>query len=663
MGNQLARLGVCADTVDKQVKKFNAKVENIQMDYKINIDEKNDYTYDEGGNNYLNINYDVLTHDMIEWIRIAPTTGPAQQGDFLHKYLIDAYITFIRVEMCDMEGITTTDIIKLDKHITEKFGRMIGNLDEVFNTAGYTTFCRNFFGTMTSKKARTLLEYQPAPDQCELALDIHSFGDMRPDHTKIAENNRASDLIRLRKLPPNSDYLLTCCYICNQPLGDGEGSDIMERNCEHILPVSDALFHLNLVQDSKTRFHRSTTRQLNRVIIKEYRYAHECCNIIKTNDQWIIGDNPRYAVNNREILTSINNIHAGIGKKRLDCEQISKIYPDINNIRSHDNIIRICNNYIQPIVNYINGLIVAIGHMNGLPESQAFIVYNMLSKIRFLSRISGPRAVAAFRILIERSQGKDAIPDPSTEILKNTVKSRRIAAEEVDQELANIREKDERKINKRGAPRVNPSEMEPGVNKEITDENLKRISERKRGDTLIAETIVKKEAAKARRGGSRKSKITGGYIDEYAWIQNNIIYEQLYVFLLAYYPVYLKQRNVAHATIDEYLSNIKIIDEVATYFNRPQILEYLHNTKQPIHSITVSTTPTSTLTTPKQNFNAFFKALNKSKYQPRQSPNSSLNSSPYQLVSSFGGKLTCHTKRRTNRRTKKHAKKRRTRKN
>jgi hypothetical protein len=186
----------------------------------------------------MNKNSVELKKNMIEWIRIAPTTGPAAQGDFLHKYLIDAYITFIRGEMCDMEGITTTDIIKLDKHITEKFGRMIGNLDEVFNTAGYTTFCRNFFGTMTSKKARTLLEYQPAPDQCELALNIHV--DMRPDHTKKAENNRANELIKLRMLPPNSNYLLTCCYICNQPLGYGEGSDIKERNCEHILPVSDA---------------------------------------------------------------------------------------------------------------------------------------------------------------------------------------------------------------------------------------------------------------------------------------------------------------------------------------------------------------------------------------------------------------------------------------
>ena len=64
------------------------------------------------------------------------------------------------------------------------------------------------------------------------------------------------------------------CYICGLAMRDNVES--MMPSCEHILPIMQAMFFLDLYRSSDVQ----TEKQMN-ILKLEYAYTHRCCNLIK----------------------------------------------------------------------------------------------------------------------------------------------------------------------------------------------------------------------------------------------------------------------------------------------------------------------------------------------------------------------------------------------
>jgi hypothetical protein len=73
------------------------------------------------------------------------------------------------------------------------------------------------------------------------------------------------------------------CYICGfdfDPRTEG-----LQATCEHILPIIQAIFFLDLYRGSEKGKH--TTAQMD-ILRKEYSWAHRCCNYVKADNSFLV---------------------------------------------------------------------------------------------------------------------------------------------------------------------------------------------------------------------------------------------------------------------------------------------------------------------------------------------------------------------------------------
>ena len=112
----------------------------------------------------------------------------------------------------------------------------------------------------------------------------------------------------------NMDYSVKNCYIC--------GIDIVSpphetAECEHVLPIMSAISHLWLTQE---RIERYTPAEVSALKL-EYAWAHECCNQIKSNYEFIQLNYPsrRYEVNMELINAYYTKLYSSA---TYDCGQI-----------------------------------------------------------------------------------------------------------------------------------------------------------------------------------------------------------------------------------------------------------------------------------------------------------------------------------------------------
>lgn len=75
----------------------------------------------------------------------------------------------------------------------------------------------------------------------------------------------------------------TTCYICGFGFLDQEG---LRPTCEHILPIIQAIFFLDLYRPSEKEQIMADATKLS-VLRKEYAWAHQCCNYIKSDDSFL----------------------------------------------------------------------------------------------------------------------------------------------------------------------------------------------------------------------------------------------------------------------------------------------------------------------------------------------------------------------------------------
>jgi hypothetical protein len=171
----------------------------------------------------------------------------------------------------------------------------------------------------------------------------------------------------VKKKAPEDDV----CYICG--FAFDESTEGLQRTCEHILPIVQAVFFLELY---------TTGKPINKAQLLEYDWAHRCCNYVKNDYSFlktVMRNNyPAYVANSNQIsvtLSLIQNIKKDpeTGKQKfIGLEHIQpKIdtNPEWKKTRSN----YILDTKIKPIVEYIaekgdNGIALMIGYKNCLAD-------------------------------------------------------------------------------------------------------------------------------------------------------------------------------------------------------------------------------------------------------------------------------------------------------
>jgi hypothetical protein len=306
--------------------------------------------------NSLEIDYLSLIENIRNWIAI--DESPEGVLDHMSVYLIDAFQTSLKG--CTNANLTVSDITKIKDMLGVKLRPALDQMLTMKNAednAKYTLFCSTFLGQMSGIEARGILEVLDPDPQCNATVDAKKV-----------------------------------CWICGNPLRWETVEEEAKPQCEHILPISDALFHLNLYQN---RSSISTLGKYDVGILKlEYLWAHACCNLSKQNLRYIATEpNGRYKVNDNGINTTIKRI-----KNNLDTFDCQAIFQSKGGPKYAKLTLQRIRKYIEPIVETINNHIEYIASIGtGINKQKGYIVYEYLIMIRFFSRIPGNTLVNAFK--------------------------------------------------------------------------------------------------------------------------------------------------------------------------------------------------------------------------------------------------------------------------
>ena len=226
------------------------------------------------------------------------------------------------------------------------------------------------------KKCRDIYEHSGIEKQCMVVLE------------KTTEPAKARDSIYANKK----------CYLCGFRFQNADG---LKPSCEHILPIIQAVFLLDLWRPKQ-----KYTKEEFDVLTMEYDWAHTCCNLVKGAKPYlntIIDKNdpyPRWDFNSegtRDIFVSIvdgTHDYPGISVIRNKLLELFKTQPKDTWIQT--NIDRIKTTKIDPIVKYINskghgGEVAILGFNNCLnPKSLSDEFYDLIQQEKQKKRIPPP---------------------------------------------------------------------------------------------------------------------------------------------------------------------------------------------------------------------------------------------------------------------------------
>jgi hypothetical protein len=165
------------------------------------------------------------------------------------------------------------------------------------------------------------------------------------------------------------------CYICGFDFDDR--TEGLQPTCEHILPIIQAIFFLDLYRGADKGKH--TPEQLD-ILRKEYAWAHRCCNYVKGDDSFLVTklnkvtNLPRWDFGVNQTTRVLSNIH-----KTYKYEGTSTIQALIAT-KGYDIWLRERLDYIKTekmnnIVNYIDskgmgGTVIMIGFGNCVDASK-----------------------------------------------------------------------------------------------------------------------------------------------------------------------------------------------------------------------------------------------------------------------------------------------------
>lgn len=201
-----------------------------------------------------------------------------------------------------------------------------------------------------------------------------SYNDWRED--KLSKVSNQDQCRRALNIPPStkiSDLQIgnIKCYLCGRFILAPPPQAVME--CEHILPIITSLSHWWLVKSTVDKY---STEELSNLKY-EYKWAHRCCNQLKSNYDFIYFDNGCggfkkkfiYRVNEKMIKGIVDEIREN--KKLYDCDKIEGKIPDNQEISIAKDI--------QPIVDEIN---------KNVSKCTDYDTYILLTKYKVLSALT-----------------------------------------------------------------------------------------------------------------------------------------------------------------------------------------------------------------------------------------------------------------------------------
>lgn len=159
------------------------------------------------------------------------------------------------------------------------------------------------------------------------------------------------------------------CYICGFDFDDK--IDGLQPTCEHILPIIQAIFFLDLYRGSEKGKH--TPEQMD-ILRKEYAWAHRCCNYVKGDSSFLVTKInkatgfPRWDFGLNQTTKILSDIH-----KTYKFEGTTTVQAMINaktyNVWLNERLDFIQNQKIADIVKYIDtkgmgGTVIMIGFAN-----------------------------------------------------------------------------------------------------------------------------------------------------------------------------------------------------------------------------------------------------------------------------------------------------------
>ena len=150
------------------------------------------------------------------------------------------------------------------------------------------------------------------------------------------------------------------CYICNNTFYNRYNDDFFQMDCEHILPLESAITHIAILQDKKSVF--------DDYLRKEYKWAHNCCNVIKSDIDVI-----KYTENGWQV--DIDNIEIILDKiNESRSSRCSNMTNRFGPVYTDDNV----NNFIstvEPLVDIIN----ENSHLIGENYYKLYLFYKLIS--------------------------------------------------------------------------------------------------------------------------------------------------------------------------------------------------------------------------------------------------------------------------------------------
>jgi hypothetical protein len=159
------------------------------------------------------------------------------------------------------------------------------------------------------------------------------------------------------------------CYICGFDFD--EKINGLQPTCEHILPIIQAIFFLDLFRSSDKGNH--TPQQMD-ILRKEYAWAHRCCNYVKADNSFLVTKIDRatkfprweFGVNQTtKVLSDIHKTYKYDGTRTVQALINAKGY----DVWLQERLGYINTEKMNPIVKYISdkgmgGTIIMIGFAN-----------------------------------------------------------------------------------------------------------------------------------------------------------------------------------------------------------------------------------------------------------------------------------------------------------
>ena len=318
----------------------------------------------------INNTLEIDTDTMIDLLKKYITIEYKKNTDTTHNSILDALANYVWTILKSDSDLVKTDLEQLINIKTLKT-----YMDNLYYNRSYTKSVRSLYIT---DKEITLTGPPPQTGKIiidgKLARDF--FESMGIDAQCKATANADPTIKKTRNV----------CYICQQELKHDKDM-ISKPQCEHILPIVNAILYTGLIQTHGGRgkaakyVYNPIEQQLLRL---EYRWSHACCNLIKNDDNWVtVDDNNIYIPDRDSIRKSLNKIYdsanteargpskytpkgtkgaINVPAKEKHCMQIKKQYISIKQgkgiaINDDENIENIAINYIMPNTAVINAQI------------------------------------------------------------------------------------------------------------------------------------------------------------------------------------------------------------------------------------------------------------------------------------------------------------------